>query len=288
MGDASPARQINMKKAPQKTPVAPPPALMTRVTQADEGGIRMAAALIAQGGLVAFPTETVYGLGADATNPQAVAALYAAKGRPAFNPLIAHVTDLAAAERLGTFDAVARDLAIAFWPGPLTLVVPARKDCAVCELARAGLSTVAIRVPSHPVARKLILASRRPIVAPSANRSGHVSPTSAGHVLADLKDRIDLVLNAGATQVGVESTIVACTGGPPVLLRAGGVTRDAIAARIGHPVAMRGESDAISAPGQKAMARSRATASKVPRRSAAARSVTWAIRGLKAGRPLAA
>jgi L-threonylcarbamoyladenylate synthase len=245
-----PVQRITMTKAPPRKAPAPP--LSTKVARADAGGIRMAAAVLRKGGLVAFPTETVYGLGADATNPQAVAALYAAKGRPAFNPLIAHVADLASAERLGLFDAAARDLAGAFWPGPLTLVVPARSDGPVCDLARAGLSTIALRVPSHPLARKLIAAVGRPIVAPSANRSGHVSPTAAGHVLADLQDRIDLILNGGTTDVGVESTIVACTGGPPVLLRAGGVPREVIAARLGYPLGARGEDDGIRAPGQLA------------------------------------
>jgi L-threonylcarbamoyladenylate synthase len=243
-----------MKRAASKTkPVtAAAPARSTRLSQADDAGIREGAAILARGGLVAFPTETVYGLGADATDSRAVAALYEAKGRPAFNPLIVHVGDLAAAERIGVFDATARQLATAFWPGPLTLVVPARKGCPVPDLARAGLSTVALRVPSHPVARKLILAARRPVVAPSANRSGHVSPTTAGHVMADLRDRIDFVLNGGPTQVGVESTVVACTGDTAVLLRAGGVPRGAIERVIGKTLAARGEADPVSAPGQTA------------------------------------
>jgi L-threonylcarbamoyladenylate synthase len=240
-------------KSPVAKTEAVPRKVATRLAQADDAAIREAAVILSGGGLIAFPTETVYGLGADATNPLAVARLYEAKGRPAFNPLIAHVGDLAAAERIGTFDAMARRLAIAFWPGPLTLVVPARKDTPVCDLARAGLSTVAIRVPSHPVARKLITATRKPVVAPSANRSGHVSPTTASHVMSDLRDKVDFVLNGGPTQVGVESTIVACLDGGPTLLRAGGLTRHDIEAVIGHALsgpAVAG--DDLLAPGQLA------------------------------------
>ena len=138
---------------------------------------------LAAGKLVAFPTETVYGLGADATNPQAVARIFAAKARPAFNPLISHVTDLAAARKLGVFDARAEALAAAFWPGPLTLIVPALPGCAVCDLARAGLDTLAIRIPAHPIAQGILHSAGVPVSAPSANRSGHVSPTTAAHVL---------------------------------------------------------------------------------------------------------
>ena len=152
----------------------------TRVMKADSTAIEAAARCFAQGGLVAFATETVYGLGADAANGEAVARLYAAKGRPAFNPLIAHVADVAAARRLGRFDAAAEKLAAAFWPGPLTLVLPKRPDCGVADLALAGLDTIAVRVPAHPIAHALLEAFGGPIVAPSANRSGHVSPTTAG------------------------------------------------------------------------------------------------------------
>src|SRR5215510_7739292 len=164
------------------------------------------------GGLVAFPTETVYGLGTDATNGKAIARLYEAKGRPAFNPLIAHIHDLDAAHGLGVLDPVAARLAQVFWPGPLTLVVPRQPSCPVAELATAGLATIALRVPAHAVARDLLAVFGGPIVAPSANRSGHVSPTTAHHVLADLRGRIDLILDGGPTPVGVESTIVACVG----------------------------------------------------------------------------
>ncbi len=210
----------------------------TRVARADAAAVAEAAARLEAGGLVAFPTETVYGLGADATNGEAVARLYQAKGRPAFNPLITHVADLAAARQLGRFDAEATRLAQAFWPGPLTLVLPKAADCPVAALATAGLDTIALRVPDHPVAHRILEALGRPVVAPSANRSGHVSPTTAGHVLADLRGRIDLVINDGSTAVGVESTIVACLGAPaPALLRPGGVPRDAIERALGRPLA---------------------------------------------------
>ncbi len=170
---------------------------------------------------MAFPTETVYGLGADAANPAAIARLYQAKGRPAFNPLIAHVGDLAAARQIARFDASAMRLAEAFWPGPLTLVLPKTADCAVADLATAGLDTVAIRLPAHPVARAILRAFGGPVVAPSANLSGHVSPTTAAHVQSDLAGRIDLIVDGGAVDVGVESTIVGCFDEPMLLRPAG-------------------------------------------------------------------
>ncbi len=208
----------------------------TRVLRAEAADIAEAAALLRAGGLVAFPTETVYGLGADAGNGEAVAGIYAAKGRPSFNPLIAHVADLAAAEREGVFGPEARALAEAFWPGPLTLVVPAAPTCSVSDLARAGLDSVALRVPAHPVAQALSRAAGRPIAAPSANRSGRVSPTTADHVLEDLSGRIDAVIDGGASPVGVESTIVSCLGAHPVMLRPGGVPRAALEAKIGRRI----------------------------------------------------
>jgi L-threonylcarbamoyladenylate synthase len=192
--------------------------------------------VLAAGGLVAFPTETVYGLGADAGNGEAVARLYDAKGRPAFNPLIAHVLDLAAARRLARFDTAAERLAKLFWPGPLTLVLPQAAGCPVAELATAGLDTIAVRVPAHAVARDLLAAFGRPVVAPSANRSGHLSPTTAQHVLADLSGRVDIILDGGQTQVGLESTIVACLG-EPALLRAGGLARADIEQALGRSLA---------------------------------------------------
>src|SRR5471032_2499712 len=182
----------------------------TRNLKADSQSIAAAAACLKTGGLVAFPTETVYGLGADALNGEAVARLYAAKDRPAFNPLIVHVADVEAAQRLAEFDGAAQALAAAFWPGPLTLVLPKRADGGVADLALAGLDSVAVRVPAHPVAAALLKAFKGPIVAPSANRSGHVSPTSAAHVLTDLRGGIDMVIDGGVCDVGVESTIVAC------------------------------------------------------------------------------
>lgn len=200
---------------------------------ADESGLAQAAAILRRGGLVAFPTETVYGLGADATDPQAVALIYAAKERPSFNPLISHLDSFETAQRQGVFDETARRLAEAFWPGPLTLVVPVAPTCTISDLARAGLDSVGLRVPAHPLAHALLQQTGRPVAAPSANRSGRVSPTTANHVLGDLDGRIDAVLDGGASQVGVESTIIACLGGTPRLLRPGGVPRDAIEALIG-------------------------------------------------------
>ncbi|MFO1149143.1 MAG: L-threonylcarbamoyladenylate synthase [Alsobacter sp.] len=204
--------------------------------KADEAGIARAAALLREGRLVAFPTETVYGLGADATLGAAVAGIYAAKERPSFNPLIAHVPDADAARRIGVLGPEAERLAAAFWPGPLTLVVPVRPEAGVSDLARAGLDSIGLRVPAHPVARALLLKTGRPVAAPSANRSGRVSPTTAEHVLADLDGRIDAVLDGGATRVGVESTILSCLGPAPVLLRPGGLPREALEAVLGRPV----------------------------------------------------
>jgi L-threonylcarbamoyladenylate synthase len=212
----------------------------TRVIPAGSEAVAEAVRCLSAGGLVAFPTETVYGLGADAQDGLAVARLYDAKGRPAFNPLIAHVPDLAAARRLACFDATAEQLAAAFWPGPLTLVLPKQSDCGVSDLALAGLDSVAVRVPAHPVAQALLAAFGRPVVAPSANRSGHVSPTDAAHVLADLRGRIDLILDGGRCAVGVESTIVACLG-EPALLRPGGVPREAIERVLGSPLMLAAE-----------------------------------------------
>src|ERR1700733_650665 len=215
--------------------------LVTRVSRADAAAIGDAVRCLKAGGLVAFPTETVYGLGADATDGRAIARLYEAKGRPAFNPLIAHVADLAAARALARFDAAAEKLAEAFWPGPLTLVLPKNAGCPVAELATAGLDSIAVRVPRHDVAQRILAAFGQPVVAPSANRSGHVSPTTAGHVLADLRGRIELIVDDGATPVGVESTVVACLGGPipgePMLLRPGGLPRQAIEQVLGCALA---------------------------------------------------
>src|SRR3984885_12014414 len=192
-----------------------------------------AARCLSEGGLVAFPTETVYGLGADATPAPAIARLYEAKGRPSFNPLIAHVADIDAAGQIARFDTTAMRLAEAFWPGPLTLVLPKTAQCKVAELATAGLDTVAIRVPAHPVAQGILGAFGGAMVAPSANLSGHVSPTTAAHVASDLSGRIDLILDGGPVAVGVESTIVACFE-EAMLLRPGGLPREAIEGVLGH------------------------------------------------------
>ena len=210
-----------------------PLGLSTRLLPAGADAVAEAARCLLNGGLVGFPTETVYGLGADAANPAAIARLYQAKGRPAFNPLIAHVGDLAAAEAIAQFDSRARALAQAFWPGPLTLVLPKAQNCPIADLATAGLDTVAVRVPAHNVARALLQAFGGAVVAPSANRSGHVSPTTAAHVLADLDGRIDLILDGGPVEVGVESTIIGCFD-EPVLLRAGGLPREAIERLLGR------------------------------------------------------
>jgi L-threonylcarbamoyladenylate synthase len=207
--------------------------LKTQILPAGEVGVAAAARVLAEGGLVAFPTETVYGLGADAANPAAVARIYRAKGRPAFNPLIAHVGDLAAARRIARFDAAATALAEAFWPGPLTLVLQKVENCAVADLATAGLDTVAIRIPAHPAAREILRAFGGPVVAPSANISGHVSPTTAAHVENDLAGRIDLIVDGGPGAVGVESTIVGCFD-EPMLLRPGGLPRAEIERVLGR------------------------------------------------------
>jgi len=212
-------------------------------------GLSEAARVLAAGGLVAFPTETVYGLGADATSGEAVARIYAAKGRPSFNPLIAHVADLAAAERQGVFDEAARALALAFWPGPLTLVVPVAPTCTVSALARAGLDSIGLRIPAHPVALALLEAFGKPVAAPSANRSGRVSPTRADHVAEDLAGRVEVILDGGATQVGLESTIVACLPDGPRILRPGGVTRQAIEVVLGRALPQAEDSGAVIAPG---------------------------------------
>jgi len=214
----------------------------TRLLPFDDAAIAEAARLIVAGQPVAVPTETVYGLAADATNAEAVARIYAVKGRPSLNPLIVHVPDLAAAERIGEFGEEARALAAEHWPGPLTLVVPLRADAAIAALVTAGLDTIALRVPAHPAMQALLHATGRPLAAPSANASGTISPTRAAHVLASLGGRIALVIDGGATERGLESTIIAATGGPLRLLRPGPLLIDAEIAAA----------DRIEAPGQLA------------------------------------
>jgi L-threonylcarbamoyladenylate synthase len=203
------------------------------IRPATADAIADAAAVLRAGGLVALPTETVYGLGADATNARAVAGIFAAKGRPLFNPLIVHVADIGDARRFVILDPRAEALAAAFWPGALTLVLAKSAGCPIADLTTAGLDTVAVRVPSDRVARALIRAAGVPIAAPSANRSGHVSPTTAAHVEADLGDKIAMILDDGPSAVGIESTVVDLSGPVPTLLRAGGVTSDAIEAVLG-------------------------------------------------------
>ena len=225
------------------------PPFETCLLPADASGIAEAARLIAEGLPVAVPTETVYGLAADATNPDAVARIYAAKGRPGFNPLIVHVRDLAQGEQHAAFDDAARAIARAFWPGAVTLVLPAR-PIGLAPAVTAGLPTVALRCPAHPVMRALLEASGRPLAAPSANASGAISPTEAAHVLASLGGRIPLILDGGRTDLGLESTIVGFTEGGVALLRAGPVPFADIAAAAGlaEVQAPRG----IHAPGQLA------------------------------------
>lgn len=216
----------------------------------DSAAIKDAADILRAGGLVAMPTETVYGLAADAANDRAVAGIFAAKGRPRFNPLICHVAGVEAAEKLVHIPAPARALIAAFWPGPLTLVLEKRADCPVSELASAGLSTLAIRQPAHPVAQALLREIDRPLAAPSANRSGRISPTSAAHVRDDLEGAVGMILDGGPCPVGIESSIIAITGDRLFLLRPGSVTAGDIAAKTGLMVDAPDGDGAIVAPGQ--------------------------------------
>ncbi|HXQ50565.1 MAG TPA: L-threonylcarbamoyladenylate synthase [Stellaceae bacterium] len=220
-----------------------------RLTDKD---VAEAARLLRAGALVAFPTETVYGLGGDATNGHAVAAIFAAKGRPRFNPLIVHVAAAEDAERLAVFDARARTLAARFWPGPLSLVLKRRENCPVSLLASAGLDTLALRVPAHPLARDLIRAASVPLAAPSANRSGRVSPTTAEHVAAELDGRIAAILDGGPCAVGIESTVLDLAGPAARLLRPGGVPLEALTAAIGAIERVADSGVAPSSPGMLA------------------------------------
>lgn len=223
----------------------------TKTLPADDAGIARAAELLREGHLVAFPTETVYGLGGDATDDHAVARIFEAKGRPRFNPLIVHLPGLEEAERIAVFDHRARAVAGAFWPGPLTLVLPLREGTGLSPLVTAGLPTVAIRVPAHPVARALLRAVGRPVAAPSANPSGRVSPTRAAHVLDGLAGRIAAVVDGGACAVGVESTILGLDGAPR-LLRPGGIPAEALETALREPLTTGGSATAPNAPGQLA------------------------------------
>jgi L-threonylcarbamoyladenylate synthase len=228
--------------APQNQP------FRTEIRPFGKAAIEEAARLILEGLPVAVPTETVYGLAADATNSEAVAAIYEAKGRPSFNPLIVHVADLEQAERLGAFSDAARAVALAWWPGPLTLVVPAQPQSGLAPALTAGLPSVALRCPSHPAMRDLLRACGRPLAAPSANSSGGISPTRADHVLKTLDGRIPLILDGGSTELGLESTIVAFTEGGIRLLRPGPLDFAAIAA-LGR-LSDEAPTDRIEAPGQ--------------------------------------
>ncbi|MEE4185025.1 MAG: L-threonylcarbamoyladenylate synthase [Gammaproteobacteria bacterium] len=220
-----------------------------RIVTGDGAGVAAALAALQRGAAIGMPTETVYGLAADASNPDAVAGIYALKARPRFNPLIAHVADIDMARLEGDLDARAAALAAAFWPGPLTLVVPAAAAGRTCELARAGLATIALRVPAHPLAQTLLAGMNGPIAAPSANPSGRLSPTSAAEVAAELGSDLELVLDGGRCQAGIESTIVALLPDTPAtLLRPGAIAREAIEAITGPLAEASGA--AVTAPGQ--------------------------------------
>lgn len=224
---------------------------MTETLAPDDTGLARAAQLLAGGELVAFPTETVYGLGGDARSDRAVARIYEAKGRPSFNPLIVHLPDLIAVERIAHVGPKARMLAQAFWPGPLTLVLPVRDGAGISPLVTAGLPTVAVRVPAHTLAQRLLRAFGGPLAAPSANPSGRVSPTRAEHVLEGLGGRIAAVLDGGACAVGLESTIVLADP-DPVLLRPGGLPVEALEAALGEPMSAGGDAGKPTSPGQLA------------------------------------
>jgi L-threonylcarbamoyladenylate synthase len=226
---------------------------MTRpspISDPTPAAIAKAARLLREGKLVAFPTETVYGLGADATDDAAVTSIFAAKGRPQFNPLIVHVDGFDAAVRYGVFDTRARALAARFWPGALTLVVPRAKDCGVSWLATAGLETIALRVPAHAMAQNILAAFGGPVAAPSANRSGFVSSTSAQHVAESFGDAVELIIDGGRTVLGLESTIVGLTEAQPTLLRPGAIAREDIEAVVGPLGVAHDHADAPHSPGR--------------------------------------
>ena len=223
----------------------------TDLLSPDAAGIARAAQYLGQGALVAFPTETVYGLGADARNSLAVARIFEAKGRPRFNPLIVHVASAEQAQNYVEWSDQAQALAAAFWPGPLTLVLPIRPDAGLSDLVTAELPSLAIRVPAHPLARALLTAFGGPVAAPSANPSGRISPTTAAHVMAGLSGRIEAVLDGGPCPVGVESTILGLTG-TPTLLRHGGLAQERIEALLGHPLQQDTTPGKLTAPGQMA------------------------------------
>ncbi len=222
---------------------------MTQMRPADARGVAEAVERLAAGALAAIPTETVYGLAADAANGEAVARIYAAKGRPSFNPLIVHVADRGMAERYASFPPLADKLAQAFWPGPLTLVLPLKDSAPVSSLVTAGLPTIALRVPAHPAMQAVIRGLGRGVAAPSANASGQLSPTRAKHVLSSLSGRVPLVLDAGPCAAGIESSIVGVADGGARLLRQGAVSREVLESVVGSPLELAGDADAIAAPG---------------------------------------
>lgn len=226
------------------------PQQSTEILAATASGIARAARLLQAGQLVSFPTETVYGLGADARQGTAVAAIYEAKGRPSFNPLIAHVHSAEAARRYVAWNDVAEQLAAAFWPGPLTLVLPLREGHGISPLVTAGLETLGVRVPAHPAAQALLRELDGPVAAPSANPSGKISPTTAAHVMAGLDGRIAAILDDGTCDVGLESTIIGLAGPEPLLLRPGGLAAEEIEAVLGRKLAERDVHDPLTAPGQ--------------------------------------
>ncbi len=222
----------------------------TRIIATDDDGITQAAGILRAGGLVAFPTETVYGLGADARNGTAVAAIYEAKGRPSFNPLIVHVPDIEHARRYIAWSETTDRIAAAFWPGPLSIVAPLRDGHGLSSLVTAGLPTVAIRVPAHPVARALLAAFDGPVAAPSANPSGRISPTRPAHVRDGLSGRIDAIVDGGACPVGLESTILGVSDQQVTLLREGGISAERVEALLAASLHRHGENDTLNAPGQ--------------------------------------
>jgi L-threonylcarbamoyladenylate synthase len=223
------------------------------IVPATPEAIAKAAEALAEGDLVAFPTETVYGLGANALDARAVAKVFAAKERPRFNPLIVHVPGLAEAERFAVVNGMARTLAEAFWPGPLSLVLKKRPACGIADLVSAGLDTIALRAPAHPVAQALLAAAKLPIAAPSANRSGRVSPTTAAHVESELGDRPAMILDGGPCPLGIESTVVSLIGPRPGLLRPGALPREAIELVLGAPLAAAKANHRGASPGQLAI-----------------------------------
>jgi L-threonylcarbamoyladenylate synthase len=237
---------MGAEQLPQRTAATMP------IVAATEEAIRQAARALARGDIVAFPTETVYGLGANALDGTAVAKVFAAKERPRFNPLIVHVLGLAEAEAYAVLDRTARKLGEAFWPGPLSLVLRKRTGCAIADLVSAGLDTIALRAPAHPVARSLLAESELPIAAPSANRSGRISPTTAAHVEAELGDQPAMILDGGPCPLGLESTVVSLTRPTPTLLRSGALPREVIEAALGQRLAEAREVARPASPGQLA------------------------------------